>query len=70
MDKGHLIATATIIFVLLKMRKELGLEKMLEYMEIYQNRITEDKPEMIKAIRHTLGHLDLEKILKGVDRAI
>jgi hypothetical protein len=51
----HLVAFYTLLKILMKMKKELGLEAMLEYMAKYIESIDSHNPTLAKAIAGCVG---------------
>lgn len=50
----HLVAFYTLLTILIKMKKELGLEVMLEYMAKYVAAIDSHNPKLSMAVSKTL----------------
>ena len=67
----NIIAIYTLLNVLLKMRRELGLEAMLQYMENYRRWLGAYNPKLQCAVLRALELIDVEKIykeaMKGTD---
>jgi hypothetical protein len=59
---NNLIALYTGLSILLKMRRELGLEAMLVYMEKYSQLIGKANPEIQRAVLKALAASDMKKI--------
>ena len=60
----HSVATYTMLCVLKKMRDQMGLEAMIEYLEKYLCIIEEHNPQLKMAVKHALTLLNVEKIYK------
>lgn len=56
------ITLYTIFSVLKRMRRELGLEAMIEYMDFYQNLIEKYNPQFKNAVGRALDVISVEKI--------
>lgn len=56
----HIVAFYTLLTVLLKMKKELGLEAMLEYMAQYLSLIDSHNPKLAMAVAKTLENIPIE----------
>lgn len=56
----HMVAFYTLLAVLLKMRKDLGLEAMLEYMALYLKVIDSHNPQIAMAVTKTLEIIPVE----------
>lgn len=56
----HIVAFYTLLSVLLKMKKELGLEAMLEYMAQYLAAIDSHNPKLAMAVAKTLEKIPIE----------
>ena len=56
----HIAAFYTLLTVLLKMKKELGLEVMLEYMARYIKEIDSHNPQFSQAVAKTLENIPIE----------
>ena len=56
----HIVAFYTLLTVLIKMKKELGLEAMLEYMAMYLNEIDSHNPKLSIAVAKTLETIPIE----------
>ena len=54
----------TVLKILLKMKKELGLEVMLDYMDYYLKIIEAHNPDVKKAVEDALAMINVEKIYK------
>ncbi len=61
-SSANIIAIYTALSVLLKMRKTLGLEAMLEYAENYLEILAAHNPEMKFAVLKALEFIDVKKI--------
>ena len=58
----HMVGFYTLLAVLLKMKKDLGLEAMLEYMACYLTVIGSHNPKLAKAVSQTLEIIPVEVI--------
>ena len=58
------VATYTMLCVLKKMRDQMGLEAMIEYLEKYLETIELNNPKLKLAVREALTMLNVEKIFK------
>ena len=58
----HMVGFYTLLAVLLKMKKDLGLEAMLEYMACYLKVIGSHNPKLVKAVSQTLEIIPVEVI--------
>ncbi len=56
----HIVAFYTLLAVLLKMKKDLGLEAMLEYMALYLKVIDSHNPKITMAVTKTLEIIPIE----------
>lgn len=56
----HIVAFYTLLTVLTKMKKELGLEAMLEYMALYLKEIDSHNPKLAMAVAKTLEIIPIE----------
>ena len=59
---SNIIALYTVLSTLLKMRRELGLEAMLEYMENYLHILENNNPQMQWVVAKALELIDVRKI--------
>ncbi len=60
----HSIAVYTVLRILWRMRKQLGLEAMLEYLEKYMAAIENHNPQLENAVHEALSLLDVERMYK------
>jgi hypothetical protein len=60
------IAIVTFLSVLLQMRKELGLEAMLQYMENYQKIAIKENTNLNRAITCALEITDVKRIFEAL----
>ena len=67
--KGHspfssqnMIAVYTVLSILKSLKKEMGLEAMLEYMEGYLRTLDQCNPDLKKAVAFAVGLMDMEKL--------
>ena len=58
------IATYTVLCILKKMRDQMGLEAMIEYLEKYLHTIETYNPKLKMAVKEALTLLNVEKIYK------
>lgn len=58
----NVIAVYTVLTVLLKMRRDLGLEAMMEYIDKYLVVMEMSNPEMKRAVGLALGFVDVREI--------
>lgn len=56
------IAVYTKLSILIKMRQELGLEAMLEYLDMYVNSIEANNPELKRAVTKALTLISVRQI--------
>lgn len=56
----HMVACYTLLAVLSKMKKDLGLEAMLEYMALYLKVINSHNPKLARAVAQTLEIIPIE----------
>lgn len=56
----RVVAFYTLLTILLKMKKELGLEAMLEYMAQYLLAIDSHNPKLAMAVAKTLENIPVE----------
>ena len=57
---SHVVGFYTLLTVLTKMKKELGLEAMLEYMALYLKEIDSHNPKLSIAVAKTLENIPIE----------
>ncbi len=65
---SNTIAVFTVLSILLKMRTQLGLEAMLEYMEKYLAAIAAQSPKLKGAVAKALTIISIEKVYTDVSR--
>lgn len=58
------IATYTILCILRQMKKDVGLEAMLDYLDHYLLTIEKHNPKLKLAVEKALTIMDVEKIYK------
>ncbi|MCR4337650.1 MAG: hypothetical protein NUV91_07600 [Candidatus Omnitrophica bacterium] len=56
------IAMYTILAILVRMKKQLGIEAMMEYMNSYLGTIEEYNPRLKEAIQEALSLINIEKM--------
>lgn len=59
---SNVIAVYTVLNVLLKMRKDLGLEAMMEYIDRYLGVMEMSNPDMKRAVNVALSLVDVREI--------
>jgi hypothetical protein len=67
-DQESAITLYAVLSVLKKMRRELGLEAMLEYMDFYQKLIEDHNPQFRQAVEKALELISIEKVYKDAIR--
>jgi len=60
------VAVYTILKILLEMKKRLGLEAMLEYIEAYRTIIEKANPSLQAAVDQALGLISVDKLYKDI----
>jgi len=60
----NVVAIYTVVHILLQMRRDLGVEAMLEYMETYLACLERDNPKFKKTIKMVLSLMDVEKMYR------
>ena len=58
------IAVYTVLTILLVMKRKLGLEAMLEYVERYLTTIERSNPKFRLAVSHALSLINVEKLYR------
>lgn len=66
---GHMTAFYTLMFILLKIRKEQGLEAMLEYMTTFVAVVDSHNPQLSQAVAQTLKHTSTGVIYEQLGKA-
>ncbi len=66
LNPSNLIAIYTGLSILLKMKKHLGLEAMLEYVEKYLRRIETSNPQIRPAVKKAITFINVEKLYREV----
>ncbi|MBP9854366.1 MAG: hypothetical protein KBD53_05825 [Candidatus Omnitrophica bacterium] len=56
------IAVYTVLTILIKMREQLGLEAMLEYLQEYANVIERNNPKLKDAVLRALKIINVKKM--------
>ncbi len=64
MNPGNMIAVYTVLGILMEMRKQLGLEAMLEYMDRYVSAIEDHNPELKQAVTKAIAMMKVEKMYR------
>jgi len=67
-DQKSAISLYAILSVLRRMRTELGLEAMLEYMDFYQALIEKHNPQFQEAVGKALEFINVGKIYEDAMR--
>ena len=62
LSNGNIIAVYTILCILLKMRRTLGLEAMLDYVQAYQSIIESSNPDLKSAVKRAVQMVNVKKI--------
>ena len=63
------ITIYTVMKVLARMKEQLGLEAMLQYMERYSLFIEKQNPELKKTVRNAIVNLDVVNMyIEGMDK--
>ena len=65
--KTELIAVYTMMRVLKKMRKELGLEACIEYIDKFIAIIGKDSSNLNKAVEYILRNIDIKNIYQEMN---
>lgn len=58
----HSIAVYTVLCILCRMRKQLGLDAMLEYLEQYLAAIETHNPQLGNAVKEEMSRINVEKM--------
>ena len=58
------IAIYTVLCILRRMKREVGLEAMLEYLDKYLGTIETHNPQLKSAVERALGIMSVEKMYK------
>ena len=58
----NIIVIYTMLSILVKMKEQLGLEAMLEYMNKYLSIMGEGNPKMQSAVHYALALMSVEKM--------
>ena len=66
--KDNLIAIYSVLSILVKMKSELGLEAMLEYVHNYLFEIERHNPKLKFAVAKALSLMSIEKIYREATR--
>ncbi len=64
MNPGNMIAVYTVLGILKEMRRQLGLEAMLEYMDRYVSAIEDRNPELKQAVTKAITMMKVEKMYR------
>ena len=62
--QDHAVAIYTVLSILFRMRQELGLEAMLEFMGKYRQTVEEHNPKIKNAVSQALSIISVQKIFK------
>ena len=62
----HAVAFFTLLSILLKMKQEVGLESMLEFMTEYRGVIAQFNPKIRSAVDEALLSIPVEKIYRNM----
>lgn len=62
----NIIAIYTVLSILLKMRRLMGLEAMLEYIQLYLKKVEDQDHQLKPAVTRALEMMSLEKIVAEV----
>lgn len=65
MFNERIISSYTAVKLLDKMRAELGLEAMLEYMRTFTGEVEKASPALCHAVQMALARVKMEDIYKG-----
>ena len=63
-DKDHQIAVYTALCILRRMKRQLGLGAMHEYLDCYLKEIDINNPKLGFAVHKALSYLSMEKMYK------
>lgn len=66
--KSNAIGFYIMLALLVEIKKTVGLEAMLEYIAHYMRDLEQHNPELRDAVRHVLGHMNVEKMYREVTR--
>lgn len=61
-SSGNTLAIYTVARILMRMRREVGLEAMLEYIAAYIRTIDAHNAPLTKAADQAVAHLNIEKV--------
>lgn len=64
--KNNAIAIYTGLEILSRIKKQVGLEAMLEYMQNYQKLIEQHNPDFRQAVGGALAIMDVEKLYRDI----
>ncbi len=64
LSSNNLIAIYTVLSILVKMERQLGLEAMLEYIGKYLATIDKQNPQFKSAVAQAIEMMSIEKIYK------
>ncbi|MDO8580126.1 MAG: hypothetical protein Q7S13_01435 [Candidatus Omnitrophota bacterium] len=64
MSSSNTIAVFTVLNILLRMKNQLGLEAMMEYLDSYVKMIGQSNPGVQVAVNRAVGLLSMEKLYK------
>lgn len=66
---GHMTAFYTLLVILMKIKKEQGLEAMLEYMTTFIAVIDSHNPKLSQAVSQTMKHTSTEVIYEQLGQS-
>lgn len=70
LSPNNIIAIFTTLTILLKMKKQLGLEAMIEYMEFYILTIEKHNPRFKGAVEQALSMISVNRIYSAMDSKV
>ncbi len=63
-NSANSIAIYTVLCILRRMKREVGLEAMLEYLDKYLGAIEAHNPRLKQAVAKALGMMSVEKMYR------
>lgn len=63
-NSNNSIAIYTVLCILRRMKREVGLEAMLEYLDKYLGTIETHNPQLKQAVAEALGMMDVTRLYK------
>lgn len=63
-SSANSIAVYTVLCILRRMKREVGLEAMLEYLDKYLGTIETHNPQLKQAVAKALGIMNVEKMYR------